>query len=644
MVKKIMVVDDDEALADNWEDILTDEGYELVTANTCVNALSVAHEHRPQVALLDLKLPDDTGINLLAKLKKTNPDCICALMTAFADVDSAVTALERGAFHYLQKPVRPMELINLLERIFETLQIREEKRVAEERLKESEQRFRTIFESAQDAIFLKDVNLRYTLVNPVMEGLYKMDSAAFMGHTDEELFGGLDAVKTQKLEKQVLQGQIVEEELKIKGPPPQTFHTIKVPLMGKTGQINGICGFARDISSIKQLEAQLLQAQKMEAIGTLAGGISHDFNNLLQAIIGYSQMLLLDEDRTSLNYPKMEAIRKAAQRASELTAQLLTFSRKVEIHPRPVNLNHIIHQVEKLLQRTIPKMIEIELDLERSVHTVNVDPVQVEQVLLNIGVNARDAMPDGGRLIFRTVNVKGADVCHKLLSNDGTKEYVLLTIADSGQGMTEKTLEHIFEPFFTTKEAGKGTGLGLAMAYGIIQSHGGQIFCDSQPGIGSSFNIYFPAINLAAVREAEYEEEEFFSAAKGRGETILFIDDEESLRELAREFLSDIGYHVTIAENGESGLAIYKEKMDTISVVILDLIMPGMGGRNCLKNILEINPDAKVIICSGYSPNDPDTDEILKKALCFVKKPYDFKKLLKLIQEEILSDSPPEPV
>lgn len=634
MIKRILVVDDDEALADNWEDILSDEGYELITANTCMDALTAARSQKPHVALLDLKLPDDSGINLMTKLRADHPQCICALMTAFADVDSAVAALEKGAFHYLQKPVRPIELINLLERIFETIQVRKDKRIAEDKLKESEERFRTIFESAQDAIFLKDNHLKYTLVNPAMEQLYKITSTEFLGHTDEELFGSRKAAESYAIEEQVLQGKVVKDEFKIQQKTAQTFHTVRVPLMGKNGEISGICGFVRDITSLKQLESQLLQAQKMEAVGTLAGGISHDFNNLLQAIISYNQMVLMDEDETSSNYSKLKAVEKAAHRAAELTAQLLTFSRKVEIHPRPVNLNHIIKQVEKLLKRTIPKMIDIELNLASPLHTVNADPGQIEQVLLNIGVNARDAMPEGGRLVFKTENIARDEASHRLHLDRRSKEYVMLSVADTGQGMSGDILERIFEPFYTTKESGKGTGLGLAMAYGIIQNHGGRIFCESKPDRGTTFNIYFPAINIEVSREKKKEEEPI---EKGHGETILFIDDELYLRELAEEYFPFSGYQVVTAQSGEEGLALYKEKKEEFSLIILDLIMPGMGGKNFLQKVLGIDPEVKVIICSGHSMDDPETDEILKQALCYIKKPYDFKKLLKVLYEEISS-------
>lgn len=632
MLKTILVVDDDEAMTDNLCDILSDEGYDPIIANTCTDALALADARHPQVALLDLKLPDDTGINLLAHLKERNPDCVCALMTAFADVDSAVTALEKGAFHYLQKPVRPIELINLLERIFDTIQIREDKRIAEERLRESERRFRTIFESAQDAIFLKDADLEYTLVNPAMERLYGLRTDEFCGQTDEQLFGEDMGSRTRKIGTRVLQGEIVEEEMKLVREATRIFHSIKVPLPGQDGDTGGICGFVRDITITKHLEAQLLQAQKMEAIGTLAGGISHDFNNLLQAILGYAQMLLMDKNVAPPNAAKLREIEKAAQRATELTSQLLAFSRKMEIHPRPVDLNQVVLQVEKLLKRTIPKMIDIELKLTDPVFTVNADPGQVEQVLLNIGVNARDAMPDGGRLVIETENVGPDAALGKLHLGDVADEYVRLSVADNGQGMTEEIRQHIFEPFYTTKQPGKGTGLGLAMAYGIIHNHGGHILCESQPGKGTTFYIYLPAIKMAAARQVATQEDVI---QKGNGETILVVDDEEFLRELARDMLSNNGYQVITAGSGEIGLSLYREKSRSIALVILDLIMPGMGGKHCMEEILNFDPNAKVVISSGYSMEDPASDEVLKRACGFIQKPYNFRKMLKLLHDVV---------
>jgi PAS domain S-box-containing protein len=633
MLKTILLVDDDAALADNLTDILGDEGYTLYAATTCAQAITLAAEINPLVALLDLKLPDDSGINLLASLKQRHPECVCALMTAFADLDSAVTALEKGAFHYLQKPVRPVELINLLQRIFETIQIREEKRVAEDKLKESEKRFRTIFESAQDAIFIKDIDLKYTLVNPVMERLYGIKSEEFIGRTDEQIFGQDVRPAAKESERRVLAGEIVEEEeLLWIGGGKKTFHSIKVPLGSGTGRITGLCGFGRDLTATKVLEAQLLQAQKMEAIGILAGGVSHDFNNLLQAILGYTQMLLTDRDNGHSDYPKLKEIEKAAQRATDLTRQLLTFGRKVEINPRPVDTNQVIRQVETLLKRTIPKMIAIELQLSNPIHTVNADPVQLEQVLLNIGLNAKDAMPDGGRLIFETANVHPDETFRRVHLNNDTRPYVRVSVTDTGHGMSEEVLGHLFEPFFTTKQPGHGTGLGLAIAYGIIKNHQGHLACTSTMGAGTTFFIYLPAIEALAQAEAAPLEE---PVRKGLGEAILFIDDEPFLRDLARDMLTKNEYEVITADSGEEGLALYRQHQSRIVLVVLDLIMPGMGGKQCMAELLNFNPEAKILISSGYTMDNPGKDKTLSQAKGFIAKPYNFREMLRVMREVI---------
>lgn len=633
MKAKILLVDDNAAFVDSIMDILEDEGYDLFSAGTCTEAIGLAAAHKPQIALLDLKLPDDTGINLLNNIKQVDPDCICAMMTAFADVDSAVCALERGAFHYLQKPVQPIELLNLLERIVETLQTREAKRSAEKRLRESEHRCRTIVESAQDAIFLKDRQLRYTLVNPVMERLFGVPATRLIGRTDEALFGKSDYDHTRIVDQRVLGGQIVEEdETRQLAGKTLILHSIRVPMTDGSGNIVGLCGFSRDLTTTRNLEGQLLRAQKMEAIGTLAGGIAHDFNNLLQAISGYTQMLLIGKSSGDPDFVKLREIDRAARRAGELTARLLAFSRKVDSRLRPVNLNQVVSDVKKLLERTIPKMIDIRLLLSESIGTVSADPGQLEQVILNIGLNARDAMPEGGCLTIETAHVPADQVARAIPAADGRGDYVLLAVNDTGHGMSPDILEHMFEPFFTTKEPGRGTGLGMAMAYGIVQNHHGHITCESLPEKGTTFKIYLPALAIQAEDRVEPPE---IAPQRGEGETVLVVDDEFFIRELARDMLSMNGYQVITAETGEEGLAVYRRHMPSIALTILDLIMPGMGGKQCMTEILKINPHAKVLIASGHALDDPTADEVLSKAAGFIQKPYNFKRMLHLIREVI---------
>ena len=397
------------------------------------------------------------------------------------------------------------------------------------------------------------------------------------------------------------------------------------------------CAFARDITERKEAEkekekmqVQLRQAQKMEAVGTLAGGIAHDFNNLLQAVQGYAQLLLLKEDGGDDGQRELEQIVRAAERGAELTQQLLTFSRKIESELQPIDFNREVENVRLLLERTIPKMIEVEFRLAEDLKMVNADPGQVEQILMNLAVNAKDAMPDGGKLIVETANViLDQDYCkiHRV-ANPGS--YVQLTVTDTGHGIDKMTIEHIFEPFYTTKETGKGTGLGLATVYGIVKSHNGHIVCYSEPDKGTTFKIYLPTIDSA--QEAK-KVEEHLTKLEGGSETILLVDDEEAIRGLGTQILEEFGYTVLTAADGESALKLYSEEQEKIDLVILDLIMPGMGGKHCLVELLKINLEAKVAIASGYSPDGP-TKEILRNgAKGFISKPYDLRQMLQVVRE-----------
>jgi CheY-like chemotaxis protein len=377
------------------------------------------------------------------------------------------------------------------------------------------------------------------------------------------------------------------------------------------------------------LEAQLQGAQKMEAIGTLAGGIAHDFNNILQAIIGYTQILLMGKDLSDPDHEKLEAIEASAQRASELTKRLLIFGRKVESQLKPVDLNQEVGQVSKMLERTIPKMISIELNLSDNLKVINGDPVQIEQIMMNMGVNARDAMPDGGKLFFETKNVTLDEKFCRNHLGASPGEYVRLKVSDTGHGMDKELQEHIFEPFFTTKETGKGTGLGLAMVYGIVKIHGGYITCMSEPGQGTAFSIYFPIIESAIDNQISKEEE---VPIKGGDETILLVDDEESIRQLGKELLGRFGYTVFTAPDGESALELYEKENENVDLIILDLSMPGMGGRRCLEKVVKLNPQVKVIIATGYSIDGSIKETIELGAKGFVGKPYDAKQFVEKVR------------
>jgi len=378
----------------------------------------------------------------------------------------------------------------------------------------------------------------------------------------------------------------------------------------------------------ENLSSQLLQAQKMEAVGTLAGGVAHDFNNLLQVVLGYSELILDDGQFPSQYKEDLARINQAARNGADLVQRLLTFSRKTEVKPRPLNLNRRIEQLQKMLSRTIPRMIEIELILASDLAAINADPTQMEQVLMNLAVNARDAMPEGGKLTIQTENVTLDE--HYSRSHLDTKpgRYVMLSVADTGRGMDKETVQHIFEPFFSTKGPGEGTGLGLAMVYGIVKQHGGHIMCYSEPSQGTIFRMYFPAL----VSEETPLETTCRVMPKGGSETILIVDDEELVRDLGARILTKAGYKVIGASNGKEALKMYQENRDEISLILLDLIMPEMGGKQCLEELLSINPQVKVLIASGYSADGSTKESTEIGARGFVAKPYDVRQLLETVR------------
>jgi nitrogen-specific signal transduction histidine kinase/ActR/RegA family two-component response regulator len=399
-------------------------------------------------------------------------------------------------------------------------------------------------------------------------------------------------------------------------------------LSDETGTVIGSVHVIRDVTDQKNLQKQLLQAQKMESIGTLAGGIAHDFNNLLQIVVGYSDMLLFKKKPSHPECEGLHAIRQAARDGSELTKRILAFSRKLEPDSRPINLNNEINRIQKMLKRTIPKMIRIELHLAEDLMTVNADPSQMEQIILNLAVNAQHAMPDGGLLNIETANVTLDKDYSRTHLDVHPGNYVLLTVSDTGHGIDKEAMEHIFEPFYTTKEPGVGTGLGLAMVFGIVKSHKGHISCRSAPGTGTTFKIYLPAI----VQEIEQDISRSRQMPAFGTETILLVDDDNRIRNVAQEMIEMGGYKVIAASSGEEALETYAARRDEVSLVVLDLIMPGIGGKKCLEELLRIDPDLRVLFASGYSSNGLTVGKTGTGARGFVRKPYDAKDILTAIR------------
>lgn len=390
----------------------------------------------------------------------------------------------------------------------------------------------------------------------------------------------------------------------------------------------------RTMNQQKQLEKELQQAQKLEAVATLAGGVAHDFNNLLQAIQGTSEILQLKMHKGLPGLKELKQIMSAVNRGGQLTRQLLTYSRKIISEKRPINLNDQTHQVHQLLLRTIPKMVQIELHLEAELKMVAADSVQMEQVLMNLAINARDAMPGGGKLIIETTNVRLPEKHDKTQSEPTPQEFVLLSVSDTGHGMDEDTLGQIFAPFFSTKDPGKGTGLGLSMVHGIVSNHDGQITCSSTPGQGTCFRIYLPAVEpIRAKKPIERK-----AVCLGGKETILIVDDDEAIRHSGRQRLEKAGYSVLTAGEGEGALEVYRQPEQKIDLVLLDLIMPGMGGVRCLQALLQSDPGTNVIIISGYAPDDQTMQAIEAGTNGYLRKPYTGEQLLDTVRESLDSD------
>lgn len=390
---------------------------------------------------------------------------------------------------------------------------------------------------------------------------------------------------------------------------------------------------------VSKLEEQLLQSQKMEAVGTLASGIAHDFNNLIQAVGGYVQVMMAKGNADKANQAYLVEVDRTLQRAGELIRSLLTFSRKVTTELRPVDLTSEVSGSVSMLKRTIPKMINIETRLATNLKLIAGDSNQLSQVLMNLATNARDSMPGGGTLTIKTANVVlDADYCSKHLDMQ-PGEYVLLRVSDTGFGMDKKTQTHIFEPFFTTKGVGDGTGLGLSTVYGIVSSHEGHLVCDSDPGVGTAMSIYFPVLE-AERTEAQAESDDWAADFSGGDESIMLVDDEEAILKAGREILKLYGYSITTATSGEDALDAYRKQGADIDLVILDLGMPGMGGQTCLKELRKLDPEVKVIVASGYSASEHGREAIAAGAKCFICKPYRLDNMIETVRG-VLDGNPP---
>lgn len=507
--------------------------------------------------------------------------------------------------------------------------------LSEKLLRASERKYRSLVESIPDIIFALDLNGSITYIGPRWKKI--------LGHDESEVLGKF-FIHFAPAEEHSFLTQVFKEarnfkksvenicwQSKRKDGQIRFFSGSAAPLLDEQGQVVGTMGIARDITEQKKLEEQLLQAQKMESIGNLAGGIAHDFNNLLGGILGYASFAKKKMSPEDPLYHSVNSIERTAGQAAELTRQLLGFARRGKYQVKPINCNALIQDLIQFLGRTIDKRITLEVDLDPRLNLIEGDEAQLQQSLINICLNARDAMSSGGILKIVT---KNQSLSHDLpLKQRGWKEgsYIRITISDNGSGMTQEIQSQIFEPFFTTKEPGRGTGLGLSMVYGIIQNHGGVIDVKSAPDQGTTFEILLPSIADVMIQEDVLPTPPTISP-KGT-ETILIVDDEEIIRQLGADILEDVGYKVILASRGEEAIALYRQKRKDIGLVVLDVVMPGLGGKETFRKLREINPNIKVLLSSGYS-TDGEVGEILKEGVSgLIQKPYKDEELIGKVRE-----------
>jgi CheY-like chemotaxis protein len=621
---KILIIDDEPQMCNSLRQLLASQNYELNTANSAKEAIEILNNNSFDLILLDLCLPDMNGYRIMDHISQPNLGALVIILTGYGTEKSAIEALRRGAYDYLKKPFEPDKLLITVKNALNQKKIQRDEEFAKSALRESEERLSRFMNSASDSFYLLDSNLNFIEINQKGLDIIGKDRDDVIGKNITEI---VPDIKTSGRYEQHL------EVIKT-GIPFEIDDFIAHPIFGdlhfllksfKVG--DGLGVIATDITEPKRaekekekLQTQLQQAQKIEALGTLAGGIAHDFNNLLMGIQGRASLMSVELDPCHPHLEHINAIEEYIQSAADLTKQLLGFARGGKYEVRPTGMNELVLSSSSMFGRT-RKEIRIYNKLHNPSPVVEVDRRQVGQVLLNMYINAWQAMPDGGELYLETriVTLDDED-CKPHRAKPG--RYVKASVTDTGIGMDEAIRQRVFDPFFTTKEKSRGTGLGLASAYGIIKNHGGMISVYSQSNHGTTFNIYLPISKKAIYQDIAPEKK----ISRG-SETILLVDDEEMIIGVGQAMLENLGYRVVVANGGEQAIEAVINMANEIDLVILDLIMPGMDGGKTFDRIREIEPGMLVILTSGYAINGQVNKIMRKGCNGFIQKPFNIYEL-----------------
>ncbi len=642
---------------------LEHHGCHVFEAGDGKEALAIARKQKPALIISDALMPKMDGFQLLRAVK-TDEDLkdipfifYSAVYTGYREAELAISL---GASAFIIKPREPAELWAEIKDLLDNCNLRKkdeeltarlieedeeflnkysqvvatkledkvkELEAAKKALKASEEKYRSLVEHSLVGVYQSKVDGSFIYVNNAMANMFEFGTPAEMMASDILSLYRTPEKRDAMIDELKRHGKIEDYEIigtTRKGNP------ITV-MISATIKDNLISGVAIDVTQQKKLEAQLRQAQKMEAVGQLTGGIAHDFNNILSVIVGYSSLLQMKMKEGDPIRDDLDQILAASERAAAMIQSLLAYSRKQTLNPKPVSLNGIITRMQRLLERVISEDVHFTIALDKEDSIIMADSGQIDQVLMNIVANARDAMPDGGSLTIETGRTEFDAEYMKQQGYGMPGAYAFLSISDSGTGMDEETKCRAFDPFFTTKEVGKGTGLGLAMVYGIIKQHNGFVNCYSEPGKGTTFKIYLP---LYRASELAKETNNWTHAPLGKGTgTILVAEDEAHLRRLASSVLKEFGYDVLLASDGQEALEMFRDNKDAINLVILDVIMPRKNGHQVFEEIQLMKPGQKVIFTSGYTEDIVHQRGLLSAGLPFITKPFSPRTLLLKIRE-----------
>jgi two-component system cell cycle sensor histidine kinase/response regulator CckA len=613
--------------------LLRKSGYRVVTASDGREGFEVAQAVLPDLIVSDVSMPRMDGIEMCRRVRE-HPELrstpVILISAVCKDSESMVEGLKAGADDCLETPYDSLLLVTKVVQLIE-------RRRAEQELSRSEERYRDMVENAHDIIYSHDLEGNYTSINKAGERITGYTREEALRLNLEQTVAPEYVEKVRRMLARKLAGEeVTAYDLEIVAKDGRRIAVeVNTRLVYQGGVAVGVQGIARDVTERRQLEEQLRQAQKMEAVGRLAGGIAHDFNNLLTAITGYSDLTLRrlrPEDPLRRN---VEEIKRAGDRAASLTRQLLAFSRKQVLQPKVLDLNSVVSDMEKMLRRLIGEDIELRTALAPELGSVRADPGQIEQVIMNLAVNARDAMPHGGNLIIETGNVsldEGYATRHIAVKPGA---YVMLAVSDTGEGMSEETQSRVFEPFFTTKEVGRGTGLGLSTVYGIVKQSGGNIWVYSEAGEGTAFKIYLPRVDEAAQEyKPHHEVEENLDGT----ETILLAEDDGRVRSLVRAVLEAHGYRVLEAKDGGAAVAISERHGGPIHLLLTDVVMPKMSGRELADRLARVRPEMKVLYMSGYTDDAIVHHGVLDAGMKFIQKPFAAGALAQKVREVLGDD------